>query len=123
MFGTNQSNASGTSTTSSGGTSSINTIVRDTEITGSIQTSSDLRIDGKLKGDINCTGKLIIGSNGVIDGDVSCANAVIEGKYTGNIVVSGTLSLRDTGVLNGKIKVGKLIVQSGAVCNANCVMS
>jgi cytoskeletal protein CcmA (bactofilin family) len=124
MFGNKETTATTSSTTSSANNAgALNTIVRDTVITGNIETTSDLRIDGKLKGDINCAGKLIVAGNGQIEGDVSCANAVIEGRYTGNMVVNGTLTLRETAVLNGKIKTGKLVVQSGAVCNATCTMS
>lgn len=122
MFGNKETSTSTGSGGSTTGGSSINTIVQDTEITGDVKTGSDLRIDGKLKGDINCTGKLILGAKGKVEGDVSCGNAVIEGTYTGNMVVTGTLTLRESAVLNGKIKVGKLVVQSGAVCNANCSM-
>jgi cytoskeletal protein CcmA (bactofilin family) len=123
MFGNKESTPSNTpSTASTTGSGSINTIVRDTEITGNIKTGSDLRIDGKLKGDIDCSGKLILGSSGRVDGDVNCSNAVIEGAYTGNMLVSGTLTLRETAVVNGKIQVGKLVVQTGAVFNANCTM-
>ena len=110
-------------TSTSGSSSSINTIVKDTEVNGNINTGSDLRIDGKLTGDIISTGKLILGNSGKVQGDISCANAVIEGNYLGNMVVTGTLTLRETAVVNGKIKVGKLVVQSGAVCQANCTMS
>jgi cytoskeletal protein CcmA (bactofilin family) len=124
MFGNKETSSANTATTStSAGSGSINTIVRDTEITGNIKTASDLRIDGKLKGDIDCSGKLILGASGKVDGDVTCGNAVIEGTYTGNMLVSGTLTLRETSVLNGKVQVGKLVVQTGAVFNANCTMS
>jgi cytoskeletal protein CcmA (bactofilin family) len=123
MFGNKENTTTPTSQTPANtGSGGLNTIVRDTEITGNVVTGSDLRIEGKLKGDIDCKGKLIIGSTGDVQGDVICANAMIEGKYTGNLVVKGTLTLRDSAVLNGKVKVGKLVMQSGAVFNANCNM-
>jgi cytoskeletal protein CcmA (bactofilin family) len=122
MFGNKENNSSSASTPASG-SSMINTFVRDTEIVGSIKTISDLRVDGKLKGDVDCAGKLILGASAYVEGDVTCANAVIEGTYTGNMVVSGTLTLRDTAIMNGKIKVGKLVVAAGASFNANCTMT
>jgi cytoskeletal protein CcmA (bactofilin family) len=123
MFGNKENTTTTTSQTSTNtGSGGLNTIVRDTEITGNVVTGSDLRIEGKLKGDIDCKGKLIIGSTGDVQGDVICSNAMIEGKYTGNLVVNGTLTLRDSAVLNGKVKVGKLVMQSGAVFNASCNM-
>lgn len=122
MFGNKENNTTTASPASTGSSSGLNTIVRDTEITGNIMTGSDLRIDGKLKGDIDCKGKLIIGNSGDVQGDVLCSNALIEGKYTGNLVVNGTLTVRDSAVLNGKVKVNKLVMQSGSVFNATCQM-
>ena len=43
---------------------------------GDITSNGDLRIDGILIGNINCTAKVIIGANGVVEGEVICKNAL-----------------------------------------------
>jgi cytoskeletal protein CcmA (bactofilin family) len=88
-------------------------------IEGNIKAESDIRIDGKIIGNLECSAKVIIGPTGAVDGEIKCANAVIEGKFDGILMVKGTLSLKETAVINGDAIYDKLIVQQGAVINAS----
>jgi cytoskeletal protein CcmA (bactofilin family) len=98
---------------------SLNTLVKETVIEGNIKAESDIRIDGKIIGNLECSAKVIIGPTGAVDGEIKCANAVIEGKFDGILMVKGTLSLKETAVINGDAIYDKLIVQQGAVINAS----
>jgi len=49
------------------GTSLIGT---GTTITGDIASNGDVRIDGVLKGNIRGTAKILIGQDGVVEGDI-----------------------------------------------------
>ncbi len=104
------------------GDKQLNSIVHGTSIEGTITAGSDIRIDGKLKGVLNCQGKLVIGSTGEVEGEVTCQDAMIEGKFTGKLVVREMLTIRDSAVVNGDISTDKLVVQSGAVFNVQCAM-
>lgn len=97
---------------------SLNTLVKGTVIKGDINAESDIRIDGRIDGTLTCNAKVIIGPTGVVEGEITCANAVIEGRFDGNLVVNETLSLKDTAIINGDASYDKLIVQQGAVINA-----
>ena len=97
---------------------SLNTLVKGTTIKGDIKAESDIRIDGKIEGTLNCSSKVIIGPTGVVEGEIICANAVIEGRFDGNLVVKETLSLKETAIINGDASYDKLVVQQGAVINA-----
>ena len=98
---------------------SLNTLVKGTEIEGSIKAESDIRIDGKIKGKLECGAKVIIGATGSVDGEISCVNAVIEGRFDGILAVQEILSLKETAIINGDATYDKLIVQQGAVINAS----
>ena len=74
----------------------VNLIGSGTSISGDITSSGDIRIDGKLKGSINTKGKVVVGSTGMVDGDVDCDNADISGELKGKISVSELLSLKST---------------------------
>ena len=97
---------------------SLNTLVKGTNIKGDIKAESDIRIDGKIDGTLVCSAKVIIGPTGVVEGEITCVNAVIEGRFDGNLVVKETLSLKETAIINGDAAYDKLIVQQGAVINA-----
>jgi cytoskeletal protein CcmA (bactofilin family) len=99
-----------------------NSLVEGTQVTGNIIASNDFRIDGVLIGNLDCNGRVIIGPQGSIEGEVKCMNAIIEGVFTGKIHVRELLTVKDTGVVNGEINTDKLMVQTGALFNVICNM-
>ena len=99
-----------------------NRIERSTKITGEIVSEADFRIDGTLEGTITTSGKVVIGKEGVVNGNVNCAFADVEGKFSGKIEVKESLSLKSTSSVEGEVIIGKLIVESGASFNAKCSM-
>ncbi len=101
---------------------SFNRIINGTEIKGDISTKDDLRFDGKLVGNVNTGGKMIIGQTGVIQGEIKCKNADVSGKIDGKIVVAEQLTLQATSVINGDIVTNKLAIQPGAKFTGTCSM-
>ena len=65
---------------STSNSSVVNTVGNGTVINGDIQSKSDIRIDGTLKGSVKTEGKLVVGSSGVVEGDVVCSNVDISGE-------------------------------------------
>jgi len=104
------------------GSGSTNSLVAGTSVEGTITANSDIRIDGSLKGILNCKGRVIIGPEGSVDGEISCENAVIEGSFSGKIKVSELLNVREQANIQGDVETGKLLVQPGAVYNVKSVM-
>jgi len=101
----------------------INIIGVGTSITGDINCSGDIRIDGSLIGNLLVQGKIVIGTSGNIKGEISCKSAEVEGKIEGKISVGELLSLKSTSSLLGDIKTRKLAIEPGAFFTGNCVMS
>jgi len=100
----------------------VNLISSTTIVTGDINTESDIRIDGTLSGNMLTKGRLIIGSNGKIEGDIHCKSAEIEGEIKGKIVVDELLSLKSTALFSGDIITGQLMIEPGAIFSGNCKM-
>lgn len=100
----------------------MNQFGQGTIITGDITTEGDLRVDGKIAGNIISKAKVVIGSTGSIDGNIHCQNAYIDGKVDGNIQVAEMLILSKTAVVNGDITLKKLVVEEGARFNGKCSM-
>jgi len=65
----------------------INLIGVGTEITGDINTNSDIRIDGFLSGNVMTDGKLVVGETGKIKGEIDCKNSEVLGMIEGKIKV------------------------------------
>jgi cytoskeletal protein CcmA (bactofilin family) len=93
-----------------------------TTITGDIVSNGDIRIDGVLKGNIRGSAKILIGQDGVVEGDIEGAQADIMGKVEGKIVVKELLNLRSNAVIKGDIRAGKLQIEPTVVFNGQCQM-
>lgn len=93
-----------------------------TTLKGDISSNSDLRIDGTIIGNINSSAKIIIGSTGIVEGDIMGNNADVVGKVSGNIRVKELLQLRGQSVVTGNLYAGKLQVEPSATFNGQCHM-
>ena len=105
-----------------GGFRATNQFVLGTTINGDVSTESDLRIDGKIVGNISSKSKVVIGSTGSVDGQIYCQNAYIDGRVNGDIEVSELLILSKTANITGDLKLKKLVVEEGAKFNGKCAM-
>ncbi|HNX43943.1 MAG TPA: polymer-forming cytoskeletal protein [Bacteroidales bacterium] len=103
-------------------TPSVNLLGSGTEINGDIRSNGDIRIDGSLNGTINCSGKVVIGSTGRIEGELICQNADISGEVKAGVRVAELLTLKATAVLCGDIITNKLAIEPGAVFTGTCKM-
>jgi cytoskeletal protein CcmA (bactofilin family) len=97
-------------------------IAAGTVITGDIASTGDIRIDGVLKGNLNCKSKVLIGAEGAIDGDIVGQQADILGRVNGQIRITELLQLRGKSNIKGEIFAGKLEVEPTATFNGSCHM-
>jgi cytoskeletal protein CcmA (bactofilin family) len=93
-----------------------------TTLKGDISSNTDLRIDGTVNGNINCSAKIIVGSSGVVEGDITGNQADIVGKVSGNIRSKELLQLRGECVVSGNLYAGKLQIEPTATFNGQCHM-
>ncbi|MGE5543162.1 MAG: bactofilin family protein [Bacillota bacterium] len=94
----------------------IETIVgQDTEFKGTITSSGGVRVDGRIEGEINCKGDVIIGETAAVMANIRGRNVTLAGEVKGNIDTEGKLELATTARLTGDIKVASLTVEDGAL--------
>tara|TARA_B100001250_G_scaffold375958_1_gene363906 strand:+ start:146 stop:535 length:390 start_codon:yes stop_codon:yes gene_type:complete len=103
-------------------TNEINSISFGSTLNGDLTSSGDVRIDGVLSGAIKTEGRLVLGEKGVIEGEVSCASAIVAGELKATIVAQELLTLKSTAKLSGEIIAGKLAIEPGAVFSGKCSM-
>jgi cytoskeletal protein CcmA (bactofilin family) len=100
-----------------------NTIISaGTILEGTIKVDTELIIEGIVKGTIIGKGKVILGANGKIEGDVTCLEAEISGKHVGKLNVKEVLFLKGQALIDGDINTGKLVIESGVKFNGKCNM-
>jgi cytoskeletal protein CcmA (bactofilin family) len=93
-----------------------------TTLKGDISSNGDLRIDGTVIGNIKSAAKIIVGSSGVVEGDISGNQADIVGKVDGNINAKELLQLRGECAVTGNLYAGKLQIEPTATFNGQCHM-
>jgi cytoskeletal protein CcmA (bactofilin family) len=99
-----------------------NRILVGTSITGDVVSDGDIRVDGKVVGNMKVSGKLVIGEHGRVEGEVECKNAAVAGQLEGTLKVAQTLSLTASAKVQGKVQVEKLAVEPGAEINGSVTM-
>lgn len=101
---------------------SSNIIGKGTILEGNIETFGNIRVEGKLIGNVKTKSKAAFGHSSQIEGNVLAQNAEIEGHVTGTVEITEVLILKATAVIDGDIVTNKLIVESGAAFNGTCKM-
>ena len=89
-------------------------------IVGDVTTESDVRVDGKLIGNIHSSARVVIGTEGCIEGNIYAVNADVSGQVEGNIVIKELLNVRSKAQIHGDLEAGKLSMEPNAVFNGNC---
>lgn len=89
---------------------------------GNIETFGNLRIEGKVVGNIKTKSKVAIGDSATIEGTILAQNAEIAGEVKGLVEVSDVLVLKSTAVIHGDILTNKLVIEAGASFNGLCKM-
>ena len=90
---------------------------------GNINAPETIRIDGTLNGDCTCQGNFILGTDGVINGNITAQNVTLSGKATGDIHVHGRLELFSTAKVTGNVTARSLIVDEDACFDGKCTMT
>lgn len=110
------------STNGSGQSPSLNMISEGTKLKGDFNSQNDIRISGRVEGEVATKGKLIITSSGRIEGNIKVKEADIAGKLEGEIRVTNRLVVRQTAIIDGNIFTKSLLVEEGAQINGSCKM-
>ena len=101
---------------------SINLLGAGTVVKGEIKLNGDFRIDGMFIGIINCKGKVVVGTTGVIEGEIICQNADFSGEVNATVKVAELLTLKESAKFAGDITTNKLAIEPGAKFSGQCVM-
>jgi cytoskeletal protein CcmA (bactofilin family) len=84
----------------------------DTTIRGDVSATADLHVDGRIEGDIACTG-LVQGESSEIHGAITAQNARLAGTIHGTISV-GQLVILKSAQIHGDVQYDTLTIEQGA---------
>lgn len=85
----------------------------DVEIVGSIKSTGDISFNGRLTGDLTCSGKAEIGAEATIKGNLAVDSTTVRGQINGNISAKDRIEFKSTAKINGDIRAKRLSVEDG----------
>ncbi len=93
---------------------SFSLIDRFSNFDGTFHSNRDLRIEGEVKGTIECQGTLFIAQGANVTAKVEAENISVAGDLNGDIRCRGRLQLMPSGRLRGKVTTETLVINEGA---------
>jgi cytoskeletal protein CcmA (bactofilin family) len=90
---------------------------------GTLSVEGDVRIEGRLEGDVSATGEVTIHSSGTARAQIAARDIVVAGSVEGNAVARELTVLTQTASFAGEIRTGRLRVDDGATMNATISMT
>ncbi|MDE2182446.1 MAG: polymer-forming cytoskeletal protein [Alphaproteobacteria bacterium] len=93
-------------------------ISSDLVVQGTLTSSGDIQIDGRVEGDVNSAG-LVIGDKAFIHGDIMAEEVTVRGRVQGGIRARKVL-LASTCHVEGNILHEAFAVETGAFFEGNC---
>ena len=95
----------------------LSIIAAGMKITGDVDTSGVLKVDGEINGSITGARQVLLGRGGAVRGNVAAGEVVIGGHVEGSVSASERLELQATATVTGDIETRSIIVLEGAKIN------
>lgn len=95
----------------------MSVIGADIVITGNIEASVDLHIEGKVNGDVRCA-TLILGESSAVNGNIFADRVRVSGSVEGSIQ-TGDLAIEATAQVKGDVSYERLRVANGGTIEGN----
>lgn len=101
---------------------SINTLIgADSAISGDIRVSGFVRVDGDINGNLETTGRVIIGEKARIRGNVTALSAIIGGIIEGDVFAPEGVQLFSTASVLGDVISKHIQLADGVLLDGYCV--
>jgi cytoskeletal protein CcmA (bactofilin family) len=92
----------------------ISIIGKGMTLTGDCETDGALRIEGTVKGNVRAGKAVVIGKEGLVDGNIYTQDAVISGRVLGSVHAHSRLELQATSQISGEIEARRMQLEEGA---------
>ncbi len=98
-------------------------IGREAEFEGVMKGKKGVRIEGKVQGEIQMKGEVVVGKDALVKANIQAHSVSIGGKVVGNVDSQGRVELSPSGSVEGNVKAADLTIPGGAFFNGQCKMT
>jgi len=94
----------------------------DIDFTGTLHFEKPFLIRGKVSGEINATGLLVIDENAVVNANINALRVLIRGQVKGDVTAVEKVEVTVTGKLAGNVTAPEILMETGCIFNGRCTM-
>jgi len=84
------------------------------KISGQVNGTSDLVVDGELEGQVRLDSNVTVGAEGKVQGDIVARSVRIGGRVVGNVQGHEKVEILPTGRLEGDVAAPRVVLAEGA---------
>jgi cytoskeletal protein CcmA (bactofilin family) len=95
---------------------------RGSRLQGELHFESAFRIDGKLQGKIESSGRLIVGEGGEVEGEIHVRHVAVSGVVRGSLHADEQIHIAAGGRVEADLDTPSLVIEDGAVFEGRCTM-
>ncbi|AEF83805.1 conserved hypothetical protein [Treponema primitia ZAS-2] len=95
----------------------------DIHFSGTLSFEKPFLIRGKLSGEIEAHGLLVIDEGAVVEANINAPRVIIRGSVTGDITATEKVEVAVTGKLKGNVSAPEVFMETGCLFNGRCTMT
>ena len=92
------------------------------ELEGRLRCKQTLRIDGRVRGEVDCDKMVLIGEGATVEADIRADEVQISGVVEGNIAARRKITLERTAVVTGDLNTPGIVIEEGAKLRGRIVI-
>ncbi len=86
-------------------------------VTGDVTSSGTVRIQGEVQGTVRADRAVVVGKEGLVEGEILTPDALISGSVKGRLIVETRLEVQATAEVDGEVQTPRIQVEEGARLN------
>lgn len=91
-------------------------------VVGDLVTDGTLRIEGRVEGNVQVAGAVVIGKDGIVTGDIMAEDAIVSGTVDGSLAARSRIEVHPTARVEGDLRARSMQLDEGAILNGTLAM-
>ena len=92
-------------------------------VKGQITGTTDLMVEGEIEGKIELKNGVVVGSSGVVKGEIKARSVRVAGKVNGNVKGHEMIEILPSGTVEGDVSSPRVMIADGAFFKGNIEMN
>jgi cytoskeletal protein CcmA (bactofilin family) len=93
-----------------------------TEFEGTLRCKETLRIDGRIKGEVECEKAVLVGEGARVHANIAAHEVLVAGTIKGDITARCKITLEKTAVVTGDLITPGIVIEEGAKVKGRIVI-